>query len=828
MAENLIGPAAITVATTSAAGPFARRRTVSLPTTRVVLTNAGVEAVTITEVALEPLVHAETGAVAEAAMTAAEPGPAAEGPAPLQPGQSTVIAIRGWVPGHPDRYVARLRVRSDPGSAVLAVPLTVKVAAAPVWGVACMLAGLVLVAVLSVMSDAGNLANRLHAVLLYRDETHRLLEELPPPEGQRANQAALDENLGAAIAALHRRRSLGFVDHRAEDADEALTAARAAGNLLIGAQKDKRPGQADLEAALVDWTRLNEQEKAIAQLPKDFVATLPADGLGGSMRRFLGRLADVYLLGPVRSRALGVGQEINRAQLAFLAADSLGTQARAASARRWIQRAAEEMEERGTLWLQTVARARQMIIDYGRISYALESEDLPPAARGTPAGLLRQTASRLDQAELLRDFGAASATLEQALTELTRAEAGLMHESVKAGLKAADAATGIDEVMRVITEVTASPDRSPPAKVKGMTRIMEAWRAKVATVPDEATRRSLTAEVDAAEACLARADLECVVPHNHALRDQWNASVKSRLAEVSAAAVAPMCERWRLDLRRHLDDIEGELRLTTPRQESDRDRWEETLGRLRYEQLQITTATCLDGVTTVGARLTALDHEIFKATLEETPLAPDARVSIAKQWGAADVIEMSEKLVESRPVTLAVATSRDELYVDRPITLAMGGLYKAWRRGIKICVDFGDRTAPAVLDAQQVAKSPTVEHVFGRPGDFKVLVGVAEAFGDRCSPVTRGDLLGTGSLDLQIKASPVSRAREVADDLLNLHSLLSFLVAAVVYYWQFHSKDRIFGQRSFDYVQAFALGFLVQAAASELPKKLAGLVNGSG
>ena len=55
---------------------------------------------------------------------------------------------------------------------------------------------------------------------------------------------------------------------------------------------------------------------------------------------------------------------------------------------------------------------------------------------------------------------------------------------------------------------------------------------------------------------------------------------------------------------------------------------------------------------------------------------------------------------------------------------------------------------------------------------------------------------------------------------------LALGVAFVIYTWRFHARDRVFGARSFDYAEAFVLGFAVNAAIAELPTSLAKLAAG--
>lgn len=46
-----------------------------------------------------------------------------------------------------------------------------------------------------------------------------------------------------------------------------------------------------------------------------------------------------------------------------------------------------------------------------------------------------------------------------------------------------------------------------------------------------------------------------------------------------------------------------------------------------------------------------------------------------------------------------------------------------------------------------------------------------------------------------------------------------------VYYWRYHNRTTVFGARGYDYVEAFALGFAVDAAVSRLPQAIAGFVS---
>jgi len=86
--------------------------------------------------------------------------------------------------------------------------------------------------------------------------------------------------------------------------------------------------------------------------------------------------------------------------------------------------------------------------------------------------------------------------------------------------------------------------------------------------------------------------------------------------------------------------------------------------------------------------------------------------------------------------------------------------------------------------------------------------------------------LGEGATTVLIAPSPISRAERVTDDFLSLRFAIALAIALVVYYWRFHSKTMIFGARSVDYAEAFALGFAANAAVANLPDALAKVLAG--
>jgi len=248
------------------------------------------------------------------------------------------------------------------------------------------------------------------------------------------------------------------------------------------------------------------------------------------------------------------------------------------------------------------------------------------------------------QLQALADFAAVSALFERAQTELTLAEA----EAVKAEVARPYTRTmrkRISTASRVSSMNRWLRQTSPSREACGKIRIFEAWRARLAVVKDVAERAELTAHVDAAIDKVQKGDLEGAVAESHAIRDGWDAHVKRRVAELANEAIAFVCDRWRVDLRRHLDHIETSLRLMGPRQQTAE--WEASLDRLRNDQLEIRADRCLDGIVPVGERTNRLDQDIFSVTLADTAI-PRILGRDGTKSGIAEAIDLTRKLATER------------------------------------------------------------------------------------------------------------------------------------------------------------------------------------
>jgi hypothetical protein len=173
---------------------------------------------------------------------------------------------------------------------------------------------------------------------------------------------------------------------------------------------------------------------------------------------------------------------------------------------------------------------------------------------------------------------------------------------------------------------------------------------------------------------------------------------------------------------------------------------------------------------------------------------------------------------------LRLLTPPSDWYVGRPIQIQVEGVARNWGAGVRVGLDFGDHTPPETKSAEDALKQPFV-HTYTTPLTARTRVVAASGFRDGTLEVT-GDQMGSGTLTFNIGVSPVSVARRLADAFLSIRFGLALLIALLVYFWQFWTNQKTFGSQSLDYVKAFVLGVVAEAAVSNLPEALGKLVLG--
>ncbi len=251
--------------------------------------------------------------------------------------------------------------------------------------------------------------------------------------------------------------------------------------------------------------------------------------------------------------------------------------------------------------------------------------------------------------------------------------------------------------------------------------------------------------------------------------------------------------------------------------------WDARLGQLRLAQLGIKQGDC-NAVIALGRPTLTLENDVFTAGLADAAIPPDAKLGAAENSQVAEAITLARQLLTApRPLTVTAVTPPEERYAGRQVVFQVGNLDSVWQAGVDIGIDFGDGSPPSIIGVEALRRQGHVTHVFTGPltGTMTVLAATRFRPGTLLPQETA---LGTGDAQLFILPSPLSRARRFADVFFNARFILALAIAGTVYYWRFEARDRVFGARSFDYVEAFALGFAVDAAVTDLPGAISKLI----
>jgi hypothetical protein len=810
MKASLSGPATVTLTLASVRGPIAANRVAPIRPVIVQLVNTGSDAIPVKLVRVDPLRESDAGIGASGQLVVQTPG--REDGVSLGGGEVLNLVILGTVPGRAGSYASTLRVLTDGGEA-LSIPVLVQVAAHPAWGVACMMLGLLVVGVIHALDAQSGVQKKIGELLLLQEQTHEFLEKHAPAESLVPTERAFDEDVVAALDALRRRRSLAIHDRRTEDADARLKSVHSEAQELREAEKGKRPGQTEVDALESEWASFKTRINEIGETTPLLFPDSPQVGMPLRLSHFFVSFRKIYLVDTMKIVADELASQITRVRLLYQSDAGELARAQAVMVRRWLHRASHQAQAREQLVAATAILARRIGSDDGWIRQRVATEGLPSPVAVQTLSLLDQAASALREPSALSTLKNTSALLELAHTEIMHGEAESTRLRTMRMLKASDAETSVGDILQVVKEAPQSPDHSPSTKAANIAHIMVAWRTHIVAIADEAERNALLAHVDEALAHVREGDFDGAARDNQAILEGWAAYSKRRSAEAMTAATAPMCDLWRLELRQCLDDTERSLRLLGRR--PDVLEWDRQLDQLRQEQLTLRSDQCMDRVVALNAREADLDHEVFTATLADAEIPPDVRLETALHSGVAQAIEVSRRLsFEPRNLSVSTLTPKTERYIERAVSFSIGNLDPSWQQGVLVRIDFGDDSPPVTIDAEQLKRDSRLAHSFTKGGRHRVVVQAAEQFVPE--PVG-ARLLGEGEEEIFAASSPISQARGLEDEFLNLRFGIALVIASGVYYWRFHTKNRLFGARGIDYIEAFALGATVSAAINNLP-----------
>lgn len=822
-APNLRLPEQVTLTERSFAGPFARSMLKARPAA-VLLVNGTAAPATLTRIDVSPFVDSRTGLAAPAGLVAAADK------ITLGPGEPTLIRLAGYVPAHPATYICQLQVTTEEGETA-SVPVSVAVAASPVWGIISMGLGLLLLGVLKLLTGEGDVQSKLREVVRTRGQINAWLQRNPPPQHQTDAVAEIDRDLDEAERALAQRRRLSVVDRRIPDADEALGAARATAAKLQDAQSNAPPGSLEIKDLSNEWHGLQKRMKGLATL--DFEAAAPKEGLAGHATMLL-RGAWARLVGlPLQWISADLETQLERVHLVQDAGETERARAMAVATRAWLRRAAADLDRRLSLMMGLKLSAEEMVVSDAYVRLVAGSAELPTEQR---AGLLKQlddADARLAAGNTLEDFAAAVHAVSQTETETIRDQSIVLKSRVQAVAYAAGEQMSAAPMNAAMAELSPIAHPSVEQRMETVIRMLEVWRSRLAVVQDKAARTDMSMAIDTVEAAARRRDRNAVRKGLAVLEREWQAYLPRHIAEASAAATIAVCREWRERYLQQLTETSNLVKLQSGRIElAD---WERRLDRARRGLLAVvpekatTPDLCLGPVIDNGHGVMAVSREVFTDVVADVPLPPQTRLDVAETSGIAEAINLAQRLMtEPRDLKLAPITPEAGRIVGQPILFTLGGLDPDWGSSVLVRVDWGDGSSPFFSDAEKLRQGERLEHMYMTVGTVSpfALAGDHLASGASAALAQAADAfeMGRSVTELSVHPSPATRAERLADIFLTGEFGLALLIAAVVYFWRYHAGSRVFGTRGYDYVEAFALGFAAYYAVADLPKALADLL----
>jgi len=504
MAEpQLAGPERLTLRGASRRGPCAGRHArLELHAIRFSVVNAGAMPCAINALALDPLRQSTTGTVVDASLRLC---PQHEDMV-IEAGQSITLELAGFVPARPSAYTTAARIFTGDGGS-LEIPITIEVAASPLWGIAAMLLGLLCLGLIDGFAEEGAIKTQLRGVLSARQEIHTWLEANPAPQIRSGDIEAMDRDFDAAVTALSRRRRLSIVDHRATDAGEHLKSAEATANQLRRALAGRPRGAAEVEDLSHDVSELKGILQQIATMTVAPAAT-PSPDLAGKLDAFLLRYRARFLQQPVGWLEDEMASEFDHVRLAYAAGEGEATRDLALTARNWLRRSARRLNAALTGYRGALVMSGSMVATDQVLRARIARADFPEPARAAILAGLDAASATMDGDAWLPQWAAAYQQIETAKTAAVRAAADAVTANFAAAAAAVNHATDTTDVERLTDDLRAAPDHSLAAKQAGLTRLLDLWRAHIAGVDDAATREKLEASVDAIPSTSPQATLQ--------------------------------------------------------------------------------------------------------------------------------------------------------------------------------------------------------------------------------------------------------------------------------------------------------------------------------
>lgn len=812
--KPLTGPETIAIRRRLRGGPFgSATRTLPLAEVRFDVVNTGAAALTLDRLSVDPVRSAGTGLAAPGRLAVVSGGACPS----LPPASAATLALSGELPGQPGTFVTSVRVGASDGTA-LACPVAIEISAQPLWGFGAMLLGLLAIGVLNLLADAGDVRTMLRHALDSQQAITVLLERTPPPAVLAGERGAMDDDFTRAIALLERPRSSSLVDRRLADARPLLDEADRTAARLRGAVADIAPGETETQDLDADWKALQPVLQQMEAPLAPQASTPPAD-VGAAVAAFLAAERDRL----VRRPAIGIASEIDGAlgRIRLEAAAGNGEEARdiALNTRSWLRRSALSLERGAALQRESVAIAVAVLNDDRSLHARLAGDDMPAATRAAIEAMLAAAEAKLAGHPSDADMREANALIGRATTARMQARLDALRARIAAAFAAADQRTDIADIQTLLDQLNAAPRPHTLAmKQAGLGQVIRLWRAHVTLLPDPAEVEAKDRELDAIQADLDGARLTDAASRLAAFFEAWPAEFRRQATAAADRLEHRDCVEYGDDLERREARIAWELRALP--QSARVARWDGRLDGLRFELQRsgpdaiAITHDCLARMIALDARIAALGNEMLAVGVVDMPVPDATRLRLLAQIpnGAATGITAAA-ILEARHLALAVTTPADERVAGRAIRFRLEGDDPNWGVATRVGIDFGDRSGIVSTDAETLRRTP-IEHGYARAVAAHLTVRA----------VTEGVTVGHGVADMVVRPSPATGARIVADEFVSLRFGLALAIAAALYFWRYRNGHATLGARAYDYVEAFALGFVVYAAVSDLPKAVAGFV----
>jgi hypothetical protein len=820
--SHLIGPPAIALRQRSWRGPFAGlTRVINLRAHRVSIVNTGVTEIVVAPITLDPL-HRETSGTTTVGAIALHGDAIGR---PLGPGAAADLRLDGVVPAKPGTYVTTARL-FEPSGAAMTIPITVTVPAAALWGIGCMLLGLVLLGVINFLAGEGAVQTSLRDALQARQSINVFLDSHTVPQDRSPEIATMNDDFDQAITHLSRHRAISIVDHRGPDAAAFLHDADAIAASLRRLIAGQPRGAAEMAAVTQNWHAIEPILRRYAALP----ATMPAEpqnGLAARLDTVLWQFRDERLRRPSIIVIGEITTALDRLAIDEAAGEGDAAQALAITTGLWLRRSARMLDRSLVLYRAALVQAGWMLNTDHALRDRVAQGDMAAQDRAAVLTLLAQADAALETDRSLPAIRNANRLIDQAWTAQTRGSAHAETAALDQALARVKQRTDLSDIQALLDQLNAAPlPHTPAMKQAGFTKILDLWRVHVATVDDATMRASMTRQISIIEAIVDAGAFTRIGAPYQRLSNQWSAWGQ-RLDNLEVDRVQHRrCLELYADLQRDTGMIEASLR-DAPSQRHAAS-WDRALDRIRLDMNRAgpDSATishdCATPLIAIEGRTVALSAAILANDLADVQLPALTRIRLAQASGVAAAIEATEaEASQPRRLTIETATPASDRTVGRILSFRIGRVDPLWGPAALVRVDFGDGSPPFEANAEQLRQGAPISHRYETTKTQHLQVTIVET--GASAPAGR-ITLGQGSATILPRPSPISAAQRLADEFLNLRFGLALLVALTVYFWRYQNRTRAFGAQPYDYVEAFALGFAADAAVAHLPQALAGLI----